>query len=111
MASGTKHGTKASIRRWFAKTPRRRAATCQTVVRPKRAWSTITTRLKWTALGFRYPRKRFRIFQHPMEEPTFVRRRRLVQAKEKSIVSFCRPRRDLASTELASALAIHPASQ
>ena len=101
MALGTKHGTKASIRRSFAKIPRRHAATCQTVVRPKRAWSTITMRLKWMALGFRYPRKRFRIFQHRMEGPTFVRRRRLVQPKEKSIVSFCRPRRDLPTAELA----------
>lgn len=78
MASGTNHGTKTSIRGSFARTPRRRAATCQTVVRPNRAWSAITTRLKWMALGFRYQRKRFRIFQHRMEGPTFVRRRRWV---------------------------------
>jgi hypothetical protein len=101
MVSGTNPGTKTSIRRSFARTPRRRAATCQTVVQLNRAWSTITTRLKWMALGCRYPRRRFRTFQHPMEGPMFVRRRRLVRPKEKSIVSFCRPRRELAAAELA----------
>jgi hypothetical protein len=100
-ASGTNRGTKTSIPRSCARTPRRRVATCQTVVQPNRAWSGITMRSRWMALGYRYPRRRFRTFQHPMEGPTSVRHRRSVRPKERFIVSFCRLRRELAASELA----------